>query len=316
MSSDDKQKKKGKHVAQAAREDLVRQQRERLDKLPDPLSPENLKKLLLRVGLGGLVLWAIAIAIGHWAAYAVAGVLTVVVAGVVVWGLRLAKKSRAVTEIVKRVDDEASRKLALESLDKDFKKGDTAATFAKAQLEMQQDPKAALATLETLNLDRMMAPVADETRSQRAMLHLMLGEIDKARALADAIDLSRHKDARIRATLAAVVGESWARTGQSKRAVELLVKFDLADPEYKDLAPQLLRALAFAYAYADQLKSMREVLKKLTAINLQLVMSFITKKKHPAGVPSRGVHPALEQEAFKIVMKSGAIPRKMQIQRG
>ena len=44
-------------------------------------------------------------------------------------------------------------------------------------------------------------------------------------------------------------------------------------------------------------------------------MGFITKKKNPAGVNPRGVHPLLEKEAFAMVMKSGVVPRKMQIKR-
>jgi hypothetical protein len=44
-------------------------------------------------------------------------------------------------------------------------------------------------------------------------------------------------------------------------------------------------------------------------------MGFITKKKNPHGVPPRGVHPALEKEAYGMVMKSGAVQRKMQLKR-
>jgi hypothetical protein len=158
-----------------------------------------------------------------------------------------------------------------------------------------------------------MASVADEARSQRSMIHLILGETDKARALADGIDLSRHKEPKVRGTLAAVIGEAWARSGQAKKAIELIETFDLQDPVYKELEPQMLRALAFAYAWADQLKKMRGVLKRLGALNVQLLFGFITKKKHPGGVSSHGMHPALEQEAFKQPEKSGAIPRKTQI---
>ncbi len=312
--SDAKPKKK-KNAARDARDKLLAEQRERMDRVPDPLAPENLKKIAVRVGIGAVVLWVLAILLPTWIPKAVAGALTLVVGGVLVWGLRFAKKSRAVADIVRSAESPETRKQALEKLDSEFKEGDVAATFAKAQLLLQEDPRAALGVLETIKLDKVMASVADEARSQRAMIHLVLGETDKARALADGIDLSRHKEAKVRATLAAVIGEAWARSGQAKKAAELIETFDLSDPEYSDLKAQMLRSLAFAYAWSDQLKKMRGVLRQLGALNVQLLMGFITKKKNPAGVNARGVHPALEQEALKMVQRSGAVSRKMQIRR-
>ncbi len=309
-----KAKPKKKHAAREAREDLRKQQRDKLQ-VADPFSPENIKKLGIRVGIAAVVLWGIAFAVQHWIALVVAGVLTVVVAGVIVWGLRFAKKSQAVAQIVRDADTPEARKEALDKLDSDFKSGDTAATFAKAQLQMQDDPREALATLETINLDKVMAPVADEARSQRAMIHLMLGETSEARTLADKIDLGRHKEPKVKATMAAIIGEAWARTGQAKKAVELLETFDADDPVYADLKAQLLRALAFAYAWSNQTKKMKTALRKMNGINAQLLMGFITKKKNPQGVNPKGVHPLLEKEAYSIVMKSGSVQRKMQVKR-
>jgi hypothetical protein len=306
--------KKKKHVAREARDELQRTQREKLQ-VPDPFSKENIKKLGIRVGIGALILWGIAIALDGWIPKAVAGVLSVAVLGVIGWGLNFARKSQAVAQIVRGADTREARKEALDKLEADFKDGDTAATFAKSQLQMQDDPRAALETLEKVNLDKVMAPVADEARSQRAMIHLMLGETDKARALVDKIDLGRHKEPKVKATLAAIIGEAWARTGQAKKAVELLGTFDVDDEIYVDLKPQLLRALAFGYAWSNQTKQMKQVLRKMNGINAQLLMGFITKKKNPQGVNPRGVHPLLEKEAFAMVMKSGAVPRRMQVKR-
>lgn len=303
-----------KQQARDDREQLARQQRERIQ-VQDPLSKDNLKKLGIRIGLPALGLWAVAIGIGNSIFLIVVAVLTVVVAGLLLWAFRFASKSKAVADLVRGADSAEARKEAIDKLDSKFKSGDTAATFAKAQLLMQEDPRQALETLETINLDKVMAPIADEARSQRAMIHLMLGETDQARTLADNVDLSRHKEHKVRATLAAVIGESWARTGQAKKAIDLLETFDLSDDDYKDLAPQLYRALAFAYAWANQTKKMKIMLRKMKGINAQLLMGFITKKKHPQGVNPRGVHPILEKEAFKLVMQSGAVPRRMQVKR-
>ncbi|MCA9620659.1 MAG: hypothetical protein KC731_16665 [Myxococcales bacterium] len=306
--------KKKKQSARQAAEELQQAQRDKMV-VPDPLSPENRKKLGIRVAIGALVIWGIAFAIPGWIAKVVAAVVSVAILGILAWGIRYAQKAQSVAQIVKTADSAEARKEALDKLDKEFKQGDTAATFAKAQLQMQDDPRAALATLETINLDKAMAVEADQARSQRAMIHLMLGETDQARVLVDKIDLSRHKEAQVRVTLAAIVGEAWARTGQAKKAQELLETFDDQDEAYVDLRPQLYRSLAFAYAWSNQTKKMKATLRKLKGINAQLLMGFITKKKNPAGVNPRGVHPLLEKEAFAMVMKSGVVPRKMQIKR-
>jgi tetratricopeptide (TPR) repeat protein len=244
------------------------------------------------------------------------GVITIALIGVAVWAIRYAQRSKAVVEILQNADTPEARKEALAKLESGFKKDDTAAIFAKAQLEMQEDPRKALATLEQINLAKVMATVADEARAQRAMIHLILGETDEARALVDKIDLSRQSEVKARATLSAIVAEAFARSGDAKRAVELLDKFDLADDAFADLKPQLLRAKAFAYAWANNTKQMRRVLQELKGLNVQYLMGFVTKKKHPGGVSPRGVHPMLEKEAFDLVMKSGMVQRRMEMRRG
>src|SRR5438093_1141983 len=119
-----------------------------MDRVPDPLSPENLKKIGVRIGLGAAAVWALAILLPTWIPKAVAAALTLLVGGVLVWGLRFARKSRAVANIVRSADSAETRKQALDKLDSDFKEGDVAATFAKAQLLLQEDPRAALGVLE------------------------------------------------------------------------------------------------------------------------------------------------------------------------
>lgn len=304
-----------KKLAAKERERLATDSRKK-QTAPDPLSPENLKKMGIRLGIPVVVGWVLAVVIGHWIAFAVMGIITVALAGVAIWAIRYARRSKAVVEILQNADTAEGRKEALEKLSTNFKKDDTAAVFARAQLEMQEDPRKALATLEQINLAKVMAPVADEARGQRAMIHLILGETDDAKFLVDKIDLSRHTEVKSRATLTAIVGEAFARSGEAKRAVELLDKFDLNDAAFDDLKPQLLRAKAFAYAWANNTKQMKKTLQDLKAINVQFLMGFVTKKKHPGGVSPRGVHPMLEKEAFDLVMKSGMVQRRMEFKRG
>lgn len=284
-------------------------------KQPDPLAALQPKKLAVRIGIPVLIGWGIAIAIGHWIALVVAGVLTIALAGVLVYVLRYARRTQRVVEIVKQADSPEARKEAIQKLDADFKKDDAAAVFAKAQLQLQDDPREALRTLESIKLDKVMPPVADEARVQRAMIHLMFGETENARELVDRVDIERHKEAKSRATIAAIIAEAWARSGQAKRAIELLDTLKV-DKEIEDIKPQLLRARAFAYAWANNTKQMKQTLKELMSVNPQFLSGFITKKKHPMGVAPRGVHPILEKEAFDMLARSGTMQRRTEFRRG
>jgi hypothetical protein len=271
----------------------------------------------LRLGIPVAIAWVLAFVLTPaWWPKAVVGALTLGLAGVIIWALRLANKNRRVAGIVRGAETAEGRKEAISQLEADADKGDSAAIFAKAQLQMQEDPRAALATLEKVNLQKVMAPTADEARAQRAMIHLLLGETDAARGLVDGIDLSRHKDAKQKAMLAAIVGEAQARTGSAKKAVDLLETFDPEDDAFADLKPQLLRARAFAYAWANNTKQMKQVLRRLASMNPQYLAGFVTNKKHPGGVAPRGVHPLLEKEALEMVTRSGAVSRKVEYRRG
>jgi hypothetical protein len=137
------------------------------------------------------------------------------------------------------------------------------------------------------------------------MIHLVLGEVLKARPLADGIDLSRHQEAKTRAMMTAVVGEAWARTGHAKKALDTLTLIDPEDPEYDQLRPQLYRAMAYAYAHAEDVKGMRRILKKLLEQDVRLLGGFLAKRTHPL----------LMKEARKMVMQSGQVPQKMVVQR-
>jgi hypothetical protein len=306
--------KPSKKPSASPREDILASAREKQALPADPFSREQMRAMGLRIGIPTLIVWAIAFAIPGWIPKAVVGVLTLALVGVVVWALRYAQKSRKVAEILKTADTPEARKEAIAKLESEHKDA-TEAILARAQLELQDDPRKALATLETVKLDRVMAPIADQTRGQRAMIHLLLGETDEARVLVDNIELSRHKEPKTVATLASIVAEAWARTGQAKKALETLSTFDLADEVYADIKPQLLRSKAFAQAWTNDTKAMKGTLRQLAGINIQYLTGFVTKKKMPGGVAPKGVHPLLEKEAFDMVMKSGAVQRKMEMRR-
>ena len=268
--------------------------------------PVDLKKIYVRVGLVAALVWIIAFIIppsGRVYSVSLAGVLSVVAVGVMIWLDRYVKKTQKLGAILKGADTEEGRKKALEQLDTDFKKGDTQAVIAKAQLQMQEDPRAALATLETVNCEKELAPIAGQVRAMRAMLHLTLGETSEARALADQLELGKQQEPKTRVMFATVAGEAWARSGQAKKAVDTLDLFNPEAPENEEMRAQMWRARAFAYAATNDTKNMARAVKKLADINPHLLGMFLP--------PQKKVHPLLEREAKQLVQRLGIVQKKM-----
>lgn len=282
--------------------------------LVDPLSPERVKSVLWRLGVPLLVIWFVGGLIASFAvspvvrgfALGIPAALTLAAIGLMIWVVRQARKAQGVAGILSRATEtKDGREAALAELDAKYKADDPTAVFARAQLLLQEDPRKALAALEAINLTKVMGNVADEARGQRAMIHLMLGEVAPARDLVDGIQLSRHQDARSRAMLAAVVAEAWARSGQGKRAVDTLSVLNVDDPELQQLRPQIWRAQAYAFAHTEDMKSATRALRKLAGQDARLLGGFMAKKTHPL----------LQREARKLLEQSGAVQRKMQVQR-
>ena len=133
----------------------------------------------------------------------------------------------------------------------------------------------------------------------------MLGEVTKARDLADNIDLSRHQDSRSKAMMASVIAEAWARSGQPKKAKTTLDLFDPTDQLLEQLKPQLYRARAYVCAYSSDPQGMKKALRKLAEIDVRILGGFMARRAHPM----------LQKEARQMLERSGQVQRKMQIQR-
>jgi tetratricopeptide (TPR) repeat protein len=294
-------KKKKKSVAEAQRE-----LRELAKPSGDPDKPPvDQKKLFLRIGGILAVIWVTAGVLTRWSLIPLYGAAALTAAGIAiaVWVVRYTNKSRALGALLRSASEtEEGRKEALRKLETDFKKGDVQAVVARAQLEMQDDPRKALTTLETVDLAKQLGPVADQVRCTRATIHLQIGELQEARALVEKMDLGKQQESKTRAMFAAVAGEAWGRTGQAKKAIELLEVFNPDDPDMSEMRVQMWRARAFAYAGAGDMKGASRALKKLVDLSPQLLGMFVGAKK---------VHPMLQQEAKQILMRSGAVPRKM-----
>lgn len=271
--------------------------------------PMDLKKIYIRIAAVAVVLWITALIVpwGGWIPEVVAGIATIVGVAVAIWLNRYVKKSQKLGALLKGAETEEGRKQAIERLDTEFKKGDTQAVIAKAQLQMQDDPRAALATLETVNVDKELAPIAGQVRAMRAMIHLTLGETKEARALADRLELGKQQEPKTRVMFATVAGEAWARSGEGRKAVDTLDLFNPDAPENAEMRAQMWRARAFAYAAVNDTKGISRALRKLADINPHLLGMFLP--------PQKRVHPLLEREAKQMVARLGIAQRKMVRQR-
>lgn len=234
----------------------------------------------------------------------IAGGLTVAGIAVTLLVWRNLKKSQELGDLIGADLSEEERTARLAKLQSRLDKGEAGAVLTKAQMEMQDDPRQALATLEGANLDKAQKALANQVRATRAMIHLNLGEVKPARELSEAIDLSKAPDPKSRANLVGVVAEAWARSGNPIEAGDLLDKYDPADDDLQDVRVQLWRARAFVEAHRNKLPAMRKALKELEALSPQLLAVFVGQKR---------VHPILAQEARKRLERSGIVPR-MKIQ--
>jgi hypothetical protein len=291
-------KKKKKKSAAEVQKELAEIGKQQEDK-----PPVDLKKIYIRVGLVAAVVWIIAFIIPGPIPKAVAGVASVAAIGVIIWLDRYVKKTQKLGALLKGADTEEGRKAALERISTEFKKGDTQAVIAKAQLQMQDDPRAALVTLEAVNLEKELGPIAGQVRAMRAMIHLTLGETSEARALADKLELGKQQEPKTRVMFATVAGEAWARSVEGRKAVDTLDLFNPEAPEHADMKAQMWRARAFAYASVNDQKGIARALKKLADINPHLLGMFLP--------PQKKVHPLLEREAKQMVQRLGIVQRKM-----
>ncbi len=286
---------------------------------PVPSVPSSqLGVILRRLAIPVAAVWALAavvygvsasgVSLPTWLPRTLLG-LAVLVTGLagffLFWILRQTKKTQAVAGLISQAHSAEERKDAIEKLDRDFKKSDPAAVFAKAQLQMQEDPQVALRTLEQIDLGKVLPNVADEARSQRAMIHLMIGQVTQAKPLAEGINLKRHEDPRSRAMMVAVIAETLARSGQAKRAADTLGLIDAADPALDQVSPQLWRAHAYVSAYTNDMRGMKRALRKLTEKEPRLLAGFMAKKTHPM----------LQKEAKMMLEQSGVIKRQVQMVR-
>ena len=277
--------------------------------LEEMAEPKMNWKVLGLIGLALGVVWVIAgilqPTIGN-VGLIVAGVLTVVALGFLGWVWRLTRKSANIAAILKGATDKEGRAAALEQLRARQSPGgkDAINAIAQAQLVAQEDPSEAIRILEAIDVNKAPAIVQDDVRANLAMFYLVTGRTREARELADQIRLDRQAQAKAKAMYAAVVAESFARTGDAEEARKLLETYDPSDGDYGQVTGMLLRAQVYTYTATKKRGRARTAMQQLLAVDPNMVAAFVQK----------GQRPEVTRLAKSVLAEAGALPKpKMRV---
>lgn len=267
-------------------------------------TPQGLQKRNLAILGGALVLlWITAFASGSKIVVGIAAVLTVAVAGLLLWVWRWVQKQRSVLDIIKEgAATKEGRAAAIAKLDAQDSKGtDVVSQLAKAQLIAQDDPDTALEVLEKIEIAKAPAPIQDEVRAMRAQLYLVKDRPRDARELADQITIANASEPQQRGMLAAVVAETWARTGKIKEAADLLATIDPDDKDFEKVRVPLLMARVFVFFADGKKDKVKKDLRALMDENINYLGRFAN--------PKAKIHPELQKIAREVLQSNPEIQK-------
>ena len=222
--------------------------------------------------------------VGYWGV-GVVGVLTIALLGFGVYVWNLTRRQGALAEILKQATtDEAGRKAAIEKL---AAAGDSDAmnAMARAQLVARDDPKEAIAILESIQIHKADALIQDDIRANLGYLYLAMNRVKDARAVADQIKYDQGATTKQKAMYAAVVAEAKSRTGEPQDAKRVLETIDTNDAEVAELMPMIARAQVFTFFGTKNRGLARKAMDALVATDPNLLAPFlVTKAATPTDV--------------------------------
>lgn len=220
--------------------------------------------------------------VGYWGV-GVVGVLTLALLGFGVYVWNLTRRQGALAEILKQATtDEAGRKAAIEKL---AAAGDSDAmnAMARAQLVARDDPKEAIAILESIQIHKADALIQDDIRANLGYLYLAMNRVKDARAIADQIKYDQGATAKQKAMYAAVVAEAKSRTGDPQDAKRVLEGVDTGDAELAELMPMIARAQVFTFIGTKNRGLARKAMDALVASDPNLLAPFLMTKAATPG---------------------------------
>lgn len=282
-------------------------------KLPTPTRPDAAEaaakierptikwKIVAQIGAALAILWLTAAMtrafIGDWGLI-VMGVITAITVGFGGYVWWLTRKQQRIVDILKGATDPAGRKAAIEQLAAEG--GDAMNALARSQLVAQDDPMEAMRVLESIDLKKAPGGVQDEVRANLAFLYLMQNRAKDARTLADDLRLDRQSNSKAKAMYAAVMAESFSRTGKADEAKKLLETYKDDDPEYGEVRSLLLRAQIYTFFATKNRGLARKSMEKLAELDVNQLGPFM-QKTTPLD---------MQKLAGEVVRSTGLVPKQ------
>jgi hypothetical protein len=239
--------------------------------------------LIAQIAGGLAVLWVTAFMTVPWISYFGVGAVALITLAAIGFGIyiwRLTARQRSILAIMKSATDDEGRKKAVEALGQG---GDSDAmrAVAKAQLLAQSDPAEAQKVLEGIDIKKAPMVVQDEVRAQLALLYLRNSRVREARALADEMRLDRQPQPKAKAFYAAIMAESFSRTGSADEAKKLLDTYSADDAAFSEVRPMLLRAQVFCYFQLKKRGLAKKAMDTLAEIEPGMLAAFTLKGTPP-----------------------------------
>ncbi|MEM1417805.1 MAG: hypothetical protein AAGH15_23100, partial [Myxococcota bacterium] len=172
--------------------------------------------------------------------------------------------------------------------------------IAEAHLVAQEDPKAALAVMESIDIDKAPRLVRNDVRAQLALMYLVNNKVAEAKEPAMAIQLDQAPQAKQKAMYGAVKAEALARTGDAKAAAKILEVFDADDPEIAEMKALLHRAEVFTWIKLRKKGRARTAMMRLARVDANQLAAFLQK----------GVHPEAKRLATEVAQREGLVPKQ------
>ena len=245
-------------------------------------TPQIKWKVIAQVGGAFAVLWVTAFMakpyVG-WVGVIIVGILTLAAAGFGFYLWRMTSRQRAILDIMKGATDAEGRQRAIEALGAGS--SDAMKAVAQAQLLAATDPNEAQKVLEGIDIKKAPMVVQDEVRAQLALLYLRNNRVKEARALADEMRLDRQPQPKAKAFYAAIMAESFSRTGKAEEAKKLLDTYSDADPAYAEVRPMLLRAQVFTYFQLKKRGLAQRAMLTLAEVEPGMLAAFMMKGTNP-----------------------------------
>ena len=261
------------------------------------------RKTLYWIGGITAALWAFAISTGSMIFMIILGVLTGLLAFVLIRAYRFINKQKKVVGLLQgAASSPEARRDALAKLEVGKDKDSPTNIFARAQLMAADDPHAALKLIEGTALKDFPPAMQDDVALLKTQLYLGLGRTQDARKAADTINLDNPERKQARPLAASIVGEAWARTGKPKEALTLVDSVEIPSKDGEQIAMQIRVVRVFARFAANQRKQAEADLTSLADDDLNQLGRFLD--------PRFKVHPELQKLARRVLERNPAA-RKM-----